>query len=85
MDNISIALNIVKDIDFLIMMWFNILRVSGEVPVSEDDEDEQDNNSYDDSFIDDRINPTAGSTQAEASRSDMMAVYRYFMSINPYV
>lgn len=54
-----------------------MLRVSGEVSVSEDDEDEQDNNSYDDSFIDDRINPTAGSVQAEAGRSDMMAFYRY--------
>lgn len=54
-----------------------MLRVSGEVSVSED-EDEQDNNSYDGSFIDDRINPTAETTQSEGSRNDMMAIYRYF-------
>ncbi|KAA8546304.1 hypothetical protein F0562_002957 [Nyssa sinensis] len=51
-------------------------EVSSEISVSDDEEDEQDNNSYDDSFIDDRINPTAASTQAEASRTDMMAIYR---------
>ncbi|KAL3503905.1 hypothetical protein ACH5RR_033746 [Cinchona calisaya] len=50
-------------------------EVSPDVMVS-DDEDELDNNSYDDSFIDDRINPTAISSQAEEGGIDMMAVYR---------
>ncbi|CAL5333513.1 unnamed protein product [Camellia sinensis] len=50
--------------------------VSSDVEVSDDEEDEQENNSYGDSFIDDRLNPTAASTQAEASRSGMMAIYR---------
>ncbi|KAJ4964035.1 hypothetical protein NE237_023974 [Protea cynaroides] len=50
-------------------------EVSSEVEVSGDEEDDKDNSSYDDSFIDDRINPTAGSTQA-ASGVDMMAIYR---------
>ena len=45
--------------------------------VSSDEEDEQEDNSYEDSFIDDRINPTAKSTQAEESGIDMMAVYRF--------
>ncbi|CDP18879.1 unnamed protein product [Coffea canephora] len=51
-------------------------EVSLEVMVSSDEEDEQEDNSYEDSFIDDRINPTAKSTQAEESGIDMMAVYR---------
>ncbi|XP_020214184.1 DEAD-box ATP-dependent RNA helicase FANCM isoform X2 [Cajanus cajan] len=38
------------------------------------DEDDEDGNSFD-SFIDDRTNPTAAS-QLEASRLDMMAIYR---------
>ncbi|XP_042481041.1 DEAD-box ATP-dependent RNA helicase FANCM isoform X2 [Macadamia integrifolia] len=50
-------------------------EVSSEVEVSDDEEDDRDNSSYDDSFIDDRINPTAGSTQAAAG-VDMMAIYR---------
>ncbi|XP_043712044.1 DEAD-box ATP-dependent RNA helicase FANCM isoform X2 [Telopea speciosissima] len=50
-------------------------EVSSEVEVFDDEEDDRDNSSYDDSFIDDRINPTAGSTQA-AVGVDMMAIYR---------
>lgn len=50
-------------------------EVSSEGLVS-DDEDEEDCNSYDDSFIDDRINLTAADTQADSSRMDMMAIYR---------
>lgn len=57
---------------FLLFM----LRVSSEAGTSEDEEADQGNNSYDDSFIDDRINPTA-TTQAESSRVDMMAIYRF--------
>ncbi|TYH91915.1 hypothetical protein ES332_A13G146100v1 [Gossypium tomentosum] len=50
-------------------------EVSTEAEVSiEKTDDESD--SYDDSFIDDRINLTAGSTQIESGRVDMMAVYR---------
>ncbi|MCE5166273.1 hypothetical protein HAX54_016705, partial [Datura stramonium] len=51
-------------------------RVSSEVSVSDDEEDKQDFSSYDDSFIDDRINPTAADSQAEAGEVDMIAVYR---------
>jgi hypothetical protein len=53
------------------------LRVSSDADVSDDEEDEQDNGSYD-SFIDDRINPTASSSPAESCRIDMMAIYRCF-------
>ncbi|XP_057504285.1 DEAD-box ATP-dependent RNA helicase FANCM isoform X2 [Actinidia eriantha] len=51
-------------------------EVSSEVEVS-DEEDDQDIYSYDDSFIDDRINPTEASFQPETSRTDMMAIYRH--------
>lgn len=56
----------------------NIFRVSSDADVS-NDEDDEDGNSVD-SFIDDRTNPTAAS-QPEASRMDMMAIYRYFSSL----
>ncbi|XP_058189885.1 DEAD-box ATP-dependent RNA helicase FANCM isoform X2 [Rhododendron vialii] len=52
-------------------------EVSSEVEVSDDEEVEPDTNSYDDSFIDDRINPTQASTQPETSGTDMMAIYRH--------
>nr|GMD72701.1 DEAD-box ATP-dependent RNA helicase FANCM isoform X1 [Ipomoea batatas] len=55
-------------------------EVSSEGLVS-DDEDEEDCNSYDDSFIDDRINLTAADTQADSSRMDMMAIYRFLFII----
>lgn len=58
----------------------NALSVSPHIMVSDDEEDELDPSSYDDSFIDDRINPTAASTQADATtRTDMMAIYRFFI------
>ncbi|CAH9136790.1 unnamed protein product [Cuscuta epithymum] len=41
-----------------------------------DDEEEEYCNSYDDSFIDDRLSLTAVDTQADSCRMDMMAVYR---------
>lgn len=44
--------------------------------VSDDEEQELMRNSHDDSFIDDRMNPTAASTQAEGDGIDMMAIYR---------
>ncbi|KAM7279588.1 hypothetical protein ACFE04_006722 [Oxalis oulophora] len=50
-------------------------EVSSETGVSADEEDIKDSDSYDDSFIDDRINPTAA-TQVESGRIDMMAIYR---------
>lgn len=43
---------------------------------SGDEEDVEDGSSYEDSFIDDGINPTATNTQAGSSRVDMMAIYR---------
>ncbi|RDX61299.1 DEAD-box ATP-dependent RNA helicase FANCM, partial [Mucuna pruriens] len=49
-------------------------EVSSDAYVS-NDEDDEDGNSFD-SFIDDRTNPTAAS-QPEASRMDMMAIYRH--------
>ncbi|XP_061362869.1 DEAD-box ATP-dependent RNA helicase FANCM, partial [Gastrolobium bilobum] len=48
-------------------------EVSSDAYIS-NDEDDEDGNSVD-SFIDDRTNPSAAS-QAEASRMDMMAIYR---------
>lgn len=54
-----------------------MLRVSSEAEISNDEEDDPGSSSYDDSFIDDRINPTSASTQAESGRVDMMAVYRF--------
>lgn len=52
-----------------------MLRVSSEVDISDDEEDETDYHSND-SFIDDRINCTTANTQAATSGIDMMAVYR---------
>ncbi|XP_024961790.1 DEAD-box ATP-dependent RNA helicase FANCM isoform X2 [Cynara cardunculus var. scolymus] len=49
-------------------------EVSSEASGDEDVDNGQD--SYDGSFIDDRINPTVASTQAEAAECDMMALYR---------
>ncbi|XP_027768882.1 DEAD-box ATP-dependent RNA helicase FANCM isoform X2 [Solanum pennellii] len=51
-------------------------EVSSEVLVSDDEEDKLDFGSFDDSFIDDRINPTATDSQAEAGEVDMIAIYR---------
>ncbi|KAK4341008.1 hypothetical protein RND71_039509 [Anisodus tanguticus] len=51
-------------------------EVSSEVSVSDDEEDNQDFSSYDNSFIDDRINPTAADSQGEAGEVDMIAIYR---------
>lgn len=50
--------------------------MSSEVSVSDDEEDKQNFSSYDDSFIDDRINPTAADSQAEAGEVDMISIYR---------
>ncbi|XP_020536105.1 DEAD-box ATP-dependent RNA helicase FANCM isoform X2 [Jatropha curcas] len=51
-------------------------EVSSDAEISVDEEDDKSDSSYDDSFIDDRTNPTAASTQAETCRADMMGVYR---------
>ncbi|XP_073148428.1 DEAD-box ATP-dependent RNA helicase FANCM isoform X2 [Henckelia pumila] len=51
-------------------------EVSSEVSVSDDEEDEQVNSSYEDSFIDDGVNPTVADSQPGVSRTDMMAIYR---------
>ncbi|KAK9162160.1 hypothetical protein Syun_003062 [Stephania yunnanensis] len=53
----------------------NEADVSSDAEVS-DDEEEKECDSFDDSFIDDRTCPETASTQAEAGRNDMMAVYR---------
>lgn len=50
-----------------------------DVSTDEDDEHDPDNNegeSESDSFIDDRVEPTAASTQSEGDQVDIMAVYR---------
>lgn len=59
------------------LLFNDYVRVSSDADISDDEEDEQDNGSYD-SFIDDRINPTAASSPAESCRIDMMAIYRCF-------
>lgn len=50
-------------------------EVSSDVSVSDDEEDQQETNSCD-SFIDDKLHPTAANTQTEEGRVDMMAIYR---------
>lgn len=54
----------------------NLLRVSSEGDVSNDEDVEVEDDSSLDSFIDDRMNSTA-ITQPGASRVDMMAIYRF--------
>ncbi|KAL0360059.1 UNVERIFIED_CONTAM: DEAD-box ATP-dependent RNA helicase FANCM [Sesamum radiatum] len=51
-------------------------EVSSEAMASDDEEYDQDNSSYEDSFIDDGTNPTSAGTQAGLSKTDMMAIYR---------
>lgn len=53
-----------------------MLRVSCDAEVSDDEDIDNSNDPNDDSFIDDRINPTVN-TQGDDVRSDMMAIYRY--------
>lgn len=43
---------------------------------SGDEDDVEDGSSYEDSFIDDGVNPTAVNTQSGSGRVDMMAIYR---------
>ncbi|XP_074571396.1 DEAD-box ATP-dependent RNA helicase FANCM [Curcuma longa] len=50
-------------------------EVSEDAQVSEDEVDDEQNEKYEDSFIDDRINPTEENTQAE-NGGDMFAFYR---------
>ncbi|KAG8378446.1 hypothetical protein BUALT_Bualt08G0138100 [Buddleja alternifolia] len=50
-------------------------EVSSEDMASDDEENEQVSSSYEDSFIDDGVNPASASTQA-GTRTDMMAIYR---------
>ncbi|GLT75317.1 hypothetical protein SLA2020_470510 [Shorea laevis] len=50
-------------------------EVSSDTEISGDEEDGN-NDSYDDSFIDDRVNLTGACTQTESGGVDMMAVYR---------
>ncbi|KAH9625992.1 hypothetical protein KSS87_022931, partial [Heliosperma pusillum] len=62
-------------------------EVSSEDVVA-DSEDElccENSDAYEDSFIDDQVDATAGSSQAEDSKSDMMAIYRRsLLSQSPY-
>ncbi|KAH6765134.1 hypothetical protein C2S51_016383 [Perilla frutescens var. frutescens] len=51
-------------------------EVSSDALASDDEEDAQEGSSYEDSFIDDGLNPTSSNTQAGSSRTDMMAIYR---------
>ncbi|VFQ71599.1 unnamed protein product [Cuscuta campestris] len=51
-------------------------EVSSEGLASDEEEEEEDCNSYDGSFIDDQINSPAVDTQANSCRMDMMAIYR---------
>lgn len=54
-----------------------LFRVSQDAEVSEDEEDGDKDDEYEDSFIDDKTNPTP--TQAEHS-GDMLAFYRCCLS-----
>lgn len=55
------------------------IRVSEDADVSEDEDDNQSEDKYEDSFIDDRATPTVEFTQTEQGRRnscDMMGFYR---------
>ncbi|XP_074273332.1 DEAD-box ATP-dependent RNA helicase FANCM isoform X2 [Silene latifolia] len=55
------------------------------VPDSEDEPNYENSDAYEDSFIDDQVDATAGSSQAEDSKLDMMAIYRRsLLSQSPY-
>ncbi|KAH8489991.1 hypothetical protein H0E87_022492 [Populus deltoides] len=58
-------------------------EVSSEAEISDDEADDSGNSSNDDSFVDDRINPTLASADSKASRADMMAVYRTKVNVGP--
>lgn len=58
--------------------------MSTDADESDDEEDDQDNYSHN-SFIDDRINPTAVGTQSETSRIDMIAIYRFLANYVSFV
>ncbi|KAL1542826.1 hypothetical protein AAHA92_19865 [Salvia divinorum] len=51
-------------------------EVSSDAMASDDEEDVQEDSSFEDSFIDDGLNPTTSNTQAGSTRVDMMAIYR---------
>ena len=65
---------------FIYYELLNFLRVSLEADAS-DDEDGEDDSSLD-GFIDDRLNPT-GTTQSRVSGLDMMSIYRF--SLFPFI
>lgn len=58
-----------------------ILRVSSEdvVPDSEDEVNYEDSDAYEESFIDDQSDQAVGSGQTEDTKTDMMAIYRFFL------
>ncbi|KAJ8464345.1 hypothetical protein OPV22_026897 [Ensete ventricosum] len=51
-------------------------EVSEDAEVSVDEEDDEHDEKYEDSFIDDRTNPTEESSQAEINGGDVLAFYR---------
>ncbi|RWW53905.1 hypothetical protein BHE74_00039563, partial [Ensete ventricosum] len=55
---------------------FIVFRVSEDAEVSVDEEDDEHDEKYEDSFIDDRTNPTEESSQAEINGGDVLAFYR---------
>lgn len=57
------------------MQVLTLYRISEDAVVSEDEEDENEGE-YEDSFIDDSTNPTEACTHVENNRNDMMAFYR---------
>lgn len=65
---------------FLTLLLHYCIRVSEDADVSEDEDDNQSEDKYEDSFIDDRATPTGEFTQTEQGRrnsGDMMGFYRY--------
>lgn len=63
---------------------FVIHRASSGDETSTDKEEDVNPDSYDDSFIDDRSDPTAESAQVVGAPVDMMAVYRFFPNPSLY-
>lgn len=58
---------------------YSCIRVSEDADISEDEDDNQSEEKYEDSFIDDQATPTETQTeQGGRHNGDMMGFYRYY-------
>ena len=63
------------------------IRVSEDADVSEDEDDNQSEDKYEDSFIDDQATPTEFTQTEQGGRhnGDMMGFYRYYQIIRQLI